>query len=96
MDEEHRLASLDDEAEKLEQRGIPPGVALSYIEIGPLLAENIAISEYIMEKGDLDLRRIFPEIVSLTEALLIAEMDRPMSDKDRLTLATLLRPLVPI
>ena len=90
------MTALDSQMDALESHGTPPKVAMLYVKIGPLLAENEAISEYIMKTDQPSLRQVLPEIISLREALIVAEMESPMSDKERLTLATLLRPLVPI
>ena len=90
------MTALDSQMDALESHGTPPKVAMLYVKIAPLLAENEAISEYIMKTDHSSLRQVLPEIISLREALIVAEMESPMSDKERLTLATLLRPLVPI
>jgi hypothetical protein len=54
------------------------------------MAENEAISRYVLEKNDPELRMLLPEICSPSEAMRIADNLRPMSEPERLQLATML------
>lgn len=66
-------------------------VATAYADVKPLLLENVAISRYIQEQGDQDLRQALPEVISIAEAIALASMERPLSRKQQTSLASLLR-----
>jgi hypothetical protein len=86
---------LESQADALEQAGVPQKVAFLYQTLGPLLAENEAISHYIQKTDSSDLRMTLPEITTVPEALRIADLERPMTDRERKMLASLLIPLAP-
>lgn len=87
---------LDSQVAALEARGVPPEVAMLYVKIGPLLAENQAISRYILQTGNSSLRTSLPEVTSLQEALRVADLENPMlTSSMRRQLAMLLQKLVP-
>jgi hypothetical protein len=48
LDADGVLTALSRQARELETQGVPNKVILAYQTMGPLLIENIAISEYIM------------------------------------------------
>jgi hypothetical protein len=52
--------------------------ALAYQELGPLLAENEAISRYLVRSGRQELRSCLPEITSVKEALMYARAEWPL------------------
>jgi hypothetical protein len=95
LNQQQKQEALDHQAELLEKRGTPAKVARLYQEIGPLLAENEAISRFSMKKGDSQIRQVLPEIATLQQALEVAEMQQPMTGNERLRLSRLLRPLAP-
>jgi len=90
MDEEGKVAALEGQADVLEARGVEQRVVMNYQVIAPLLAENVAISRFIVAMDDLELRMMLPEIVTVEEALLIADMERPMSSDETVMLWLLL------
>lgn len=94
MDEAQLVKALDDQIATLEKSGVSSKVAKLYSKLAPLLAENEAISQYIIQAADPSLRQILPAITSVAEALKVAEMENPMSDEERSSLAALLEPLV--
>lgn len=95
LNQQQKQDQLDHQADLLEQRGIPLKVVRLYQEIGPLLAENEAISRFSTAKGDSQIRELLPEIPTLQEALRVAEMQEPLTGSERLKLSRLLRPLAP-
>jgi len=95
-----RLFKMTDEQKKADQaaqylaltrRGIPHRVAANYQELAPLMAENEAISRYVLEKNDPQLRMLLPEICSPAEAIRIADNLRPMTPPERLQLSRMLQ-----
>ena len=88
--QEALTASLELEADKMIEKGVPLQVVLAYQEIGPLLAEHRAISRFVAEEGDPQLRALLPEILEVDEALEIAQMDRPTLYSHRKQLRDLL------
>ena len=67
------LFAMTDEQKKIDQaqqylnltrNGVSHTVAANYQELPPLMAENEAISQYVMQKNDPSLRMLLPEIYS--------------------------------
>lgn len=88
-------AALDAQARALEKSGTPDSVINAYQLMAPLLAENQAISQYINQTGNSDLRSGLPEILNAQEAVSIASQDRPLSSSEQSTLLELLQPMTP-
>jgi hypothetical protein len=61
--------------------------------MGPLLTENIAITAYIMATERLELRSCLPEIVSVQEAILVADAEYRFTDDEKDRLAEMLTEL---
>lgn len=55
LDADGVLTALSRQAKEVETQGVPNKVILAYLAMGPLLIENIAISEYIMATERLEL-----------------------------------------
>jgi len=78
MSEAEKARHLEQEYKFLtQQAGVDGLAALAYQELGPLLAENVAISRYVVKSGRLDLRACLPEITSVREALIYAQAEWP-------------------
>src|ERR1017187_8421682 len=90
MNDQDKMTDQAQQYLALTRRGISHRVAANYQELAPLMAENEAISRYVMEKNDPELRMLLPEICSPVEAMRIADDLRPMSRPERLQLATML------
>lgn len=88
-------AALEDQAQALENNGVPDSVIAAYQEIAPLLAENEAISRYINETGNSSLRSALPEILNADEAVVIASRDHVLSKSEQQTLLHMLKRLEP-
>lgn len=88
-------AALASQAQALTKAGKTDSVINAYQQMAPLLAENEAISEYINQTGNSDLRSAMPEVLTAPEAVAIASQDRPLSKSEQSTLLTLLQPLTP-
>ncbi len=94
-----KVFSLDDQAitelenkeyQSLKEK-VGATVASAYLNVKPLLLENQAISRYIQAKQDQSLRIAMPEIVTLSEAAMLASMDSPLSQTQQQSLMSLLK-----
>lgn len=86
---------LSAQAGQLEANGTPTSVVNAYQQMAPLLAEHEAISSYINQTGNSDLRAALPEVLNAPEAVAIASLERPLSESEQETLLNLLLPLTP-
>ena len=77
---------------RLKKRGIPPIVASQFLALRPLLLENVAISQYVMQQPQQaqELRQALPEVTSPREATLLASADYPLSPSQQELLVQLL------
>jgi hypothetical protein len=87
------LDALSDQAKSLGAQGVPNKVVLAYQTVGPLLSENLAISEFIMTTERLDLRACLPEIVSIEEAILVADAEYRLAEDEKDCLCKLIADL---
>lgn len=95
MSQDKMTEALAGQATALEQAGHPASVINAYQQMAPLLAENQAISSYINQTGNSDLRAALPEVLNAPEAVAIASQERPLSKNEQETLLQMLRPLTP-
>ena len=77
---------------RLKKQGIPPIVASQFLALRPLLLENVAISQYVMQHPAeaQDLRQALPEVTSPREATLLASADYPLNPSQQEQLEQLL------
>lgn len=75
MPEEGKAAFLSKEAKELRAKGYDLECVLAYQTFAPLLAENEAISRYLVASGSPHLRGCLPEVTSVNEALTMASQD---------------------
>ena len=64
-------------------------VASAFLDVKPFLLENVAISKYTQEHPEY--RQALPEMVSVSEAIAIASMDRPLNQIQQASLTKLLK-----
>lgn len=95
MNQEQMDSALQQQADALTQNGVPDSVINAYQTMGPLLAENQAISSYIEKTGNSDLRKACPEVISAPEALAVAKQDYRLSEPEQQQLLQMLTPLEP-
>ena len=69
MSQDEMTLELEALGDYLEQAGAPNKVILAYQQMAPLLVENEAISRYIIETANLNLRLGLPEVLTVDEAL---------------------------
>ncbi len=72
----------------LVQKGVSQQAATAYVTVKPLLLENVAISKFTQEQPNY--RQALPEIVSISEAVLLASGDYPLSQTQQSELRKLL------
>ena len=95
MNQEQMDSALQQQADTLTQNGVPDNVINAYQTMGPLLAENQAISSYIEKTGNSDLRKACPEVISAPEALAVAKQDYRLSEPEQQQLLQMLTQLEP-
>ena len=96
MNQEQMDSALQQQADTLTQNGVPDNVINAYQTMGPLLAENQAISLYIEKTGNSDLRKACPEVISAPEALAVAKQDYRLNEPEQQQLLQMLMQLEPM
>lgn len=89
--DENNMGVFEDYEYEEFYKNVDPLVFISYLDYRPLLLENVAISQYIQVKQNLELRMPLPEIISINEAVAVASMDRMLSPVQQKELRALLR-----
>lgn len=95
MSQDKLTEALAEQATALEQAGHLASVINAYQQMAPLLSENEAISSYINQTDNSDLRAALPEVLNAPEAVAIASQERPLSSSEQSELLKLLQPLTP-
>ena len=67
---------------------IDPVTAASYLDVRPLLLENVAISRFT--QGQPQYRDALPEVTSIAEAIALASKERPLNLRQQTSLRKLL------
>ena len=80
--------------EPIEAQGADDSTVLAYRLVAPLLQETEAISAYIEETGNLNLRASLPEINSVNEALILASEEYRLNPSQQSLLRKLLERLM--
>ncbi|MBJ6751349.1 hypothetical protein [Geomonas anaerohicana] len=78
------------ECERLQAQHLDLDVILAYLDLRPLLIENVAITNFVLMVGDLDLRQALPEVVTVDEAVILGSADRCLSQSQAKQLRDLL------
>lgn len=95
MEPDARSKALDEHHAKLVAQGVDHMVASAFVLTAPLLAENVAISRYIVATDNLGLRGVLPEITSISEAVYLAEMEYRLDGSAQSSLKLLLEERFP-
>ena len=86
---------MDRELEKLsaelKAQGMPPEVRASYVSVAPLLAESQAIAVFTRDHPEY--LAALPNVEDVGEAVILASMDRELSEQQQAQLAGLLQSL---
>jgi hypothetical protein len=75
------------------QAGTDSTVAKAYQAVAPLLMENVAISKYIQQTEQPELRSCLPEIATVNEAIYLASKEYTMTAAQQTQLKALLSQL---
>lgn len=94
MNQQQLNEALAQQAKVLLAGGVLGKVAASYQALAPLLVENKAISRYIEQTGSSDFAKMYPEVVSVDDALLLADLEYELSTMEKQQLAKMLYELV--
>ena len=82
------MQQAEDKEYKALARAVGHDVAASYQDVKPLLLENEAISRFT--RAQPMYREALPEVTSIAEALILASMERPLSQTQQKLLKMLL------
>lgn len=89
MDPDQMAEFEDKEYADLVAKGVDPTVAISLLDVTPLLEERTAISRYLETHPDL--RSALPELATVNEAVILASKERPLSPSQQTQLRSLLQ-----
>lgn len=91
MHQEELIEALEAESARMEAHGVASSaVRLGYLTVKPLLLENVAISQFIMDTERMGLRNALPDICTVFEAVMLTAMDHPMDEDEQQQLTELL------
>ena len=79
------------EYEELKAAGVSPEVSKAYLDLKPLLLENVAISRHIQQTDNPSLRQALPEVTTVNEAVILASADQELSTLQQRRLEKLLQ-----
>ncbi len=83
------MAELENSEYQEAKKAADPWVAASFSDMKPLLLENRAISKFTQAQPQY--RLALPEVVSVSEAVMLASMERPLSKMQQKQLSELLQ-----
>ena len=79
------------EYEELKADRVSTEVCKAYLDLKPLLLENVAISRHIQQTDNQSLRQALPEVTTVNEAVILASVDQELSTFQQRRLAKLLQ-----
>jgi hypothetical protein len=79
-------AYMDKQGEQLSEQKISPSVIVAFQYLLPLLVENKAITNYIIQTQQFWLRQSLPEILTIYEAIIIAQMEWRLDEVESIQL----------
>ena len=85
------MAELEDLEYKELVKKYPHEVAAAFLDMKPLLLENVAISRHIQRTNSLELRNALPEVTTINEAVMLASLDRMLTRSQQKQLTELLK-----
>lgn len=83
------MAELEDQEYREAAQKYGQTVAASLLDVKPLLLENVAISRFTQDQPMF--REALPEVVSISEAVMLASKERPLSPLQQKLLRKLLQ-----
>lgn len=88
---EQMVKLVDREYEELKAAGVSPEVSKAFLDLKPLLLENVAISRHIQQTDNPSLRQALPEVTTVNEAVILASADQELSTLQQRRLEKLLQ-----
>ena len=79
MNQDELNEAMEEQTKALEASGVADPVALAYLKIAPVLAEQEAITAFIEQTGSMALRASLPDVTTPDEATMV------MTEEHRLT-----------
>ena len=91
LDQEGMVNLVNQEYEELQQKGVSTEICKAFLDMKPLLLENVAISLHIQQTDNLHLRQALPEVTTINEAVILASEDQPLTTLQQRQLQKLLQ-----
>ena len=88
---EQMVKLVNREYEELKAAGVSPEVSKAFLDLKPLLLENVAISRHIQQTDNPSLRQALPEVTTVSEAVILASADQELSTLQQRRLEKLLQ-----
>ncbi|GHV08086.1 hypothetical protein AGMMS50229_15950 [Campylobacterota bacterium] len=90
LDDSTLIAALEDHSRRIVSEGMPERTVMSYHEALPIYAEREAITSYIIQTQQPELRSAVPEVSDHKEAARIVAMEHRLENQQEQTVARLL------
>lgn len=95
LDDQELLEALEEQGEELVKAGHSNKVALAYQILLPLCLEREALAEFVARTEQPELLSVFPEVMTLAEAVNLGAKEYNLRPADVEDLYRLLQPLMP-
>lgn len=95
LDDQELLEALEEQGEELVKAGHSSKVALAYQTLLPLCLEREALAEFVARTEQPELLSVFPEVMTLAEAVNLGAKEYNLRPADVEDLYRLLQPLMP-
>lgn len=95
LDDQELLEALEEQGEELVKAGHSNKVALAYQTLLPLCLEREALAEFVARMEQPELLSVFPEVMTLAEAVNLGAKEYNLRPADVEDLYRLLQPLMP-
>lgn len=95
LDDQELLEALEEQGEELVKAGHSNKVALAYQTLLPLCLEREALAEFVARTEQPELLSVFPEVMTLAEAVNLGAKEYNLRPADVEDLYLLLQPLMP-
>lgn len=91
LDQAGMVDLVEKEYLELKKQGIPVETCKAFLDLKPLLLENVAISRHIQQTDNPSLRQALPEVTTINEAVILASRDQPLTTFQQRQLSELLK-----
>lgn len=90
LDDEELPIALQPLQDAMQAEGIANSVIVAFFLVAPLLQENVAISNFIVKTEQGWLRKVLPELLSVEEAVWLADLEYRLDPSEQMQLHGLL------